>query len=203
MNPINYGLAIFWPDFLWEFFSRYNMAFIEPLYQNKPNITEFLRIFFFFFFFFWGGGIFWWWSSIHCWCHCTEDLTHWGRATHICVGNLTIIDSDNGLSPGRRQAIILTNDGILSIGPLGTNFNEISIGIQTFSFKKMHFKMSSAKWRPFCLSLNVLKKWAHELLTHLPLDEVAAISQTIFSDAFKISLKFVPEGPIENKPALV
>ena len=43
-----------------------------------------------------------------------------------------------------------------NIGPLGTNFNEISIGIQTFSFKKMHFKMSSAKWRPFCLGLNVL-----------------------------------------------
>ena len=33
-------------------------------------------------------------------------LTHWGRATHICVGNVTIIGSDNDLSPGRRQAII-------------------------------------------------------------------------------------------------
>ena len=33
-------------------------------------------------------------------------LTHWGRVTHICVGNLTTIGSDNGLSPGRRQAII-------------------------------------------------------------------------------------------------
>ena len=84
-------------------------------------------------------------------------LTHWGRVTHICVGNLTIIDSDNGLSPERRQAIIWTNAGILLIGPLGTNFSEISIGIQTFSFKKMHFKMSSAKWRPFCLGLNVLR----------------------------------------------
>ena len=76
--------------------------------------------------------------------------------THICVGKLTIIASDNGLSPGRRKAIICTNVGLLSIGPLGTNFNEISIGIQIFSFKKMHFKMSSAKWRPFCLGLNVL-----------------------------------------------
>ena len=47
MNPINYGLAIFWPDFLWETFSRYSMAFIDPLYQNKPNITEFLLEFFF------------------------------------------------------------------------------------------------------------------------------------------------------------
>ena len=39
-------------------------------------------------------------------------LTHWGRATHICVGKLTIIGSDNGLSPGGRQAIIWTNAGI-------------------------------------------------------------------------------------------
>ena len=83
-------------------------------------------------------------------------LTHWGRVMHICVVNLTIIGSDTGLSPEWRQAISKTSDGILSIGPLGTNFNEISIGIQTFSFKKMHFKMSSAKWRPFCLGLNVL-----------------------------------------------
>ena len=45
--------------------------------------------------------------------------------THICVGNLTIIGSDNGLSPGRRQAIIWPNAGILLIGPLGTNFSEI------------------------------------------------------------------------------
>ena len=29
--------------------------------------------------------------------------------THEYVGNLTIIGSDNGLSPGRRQAIIWTN----------------------------------------------------------------------------------------------
>ena len=83
-------------------------------------------------------------------------LTHWGRVTHICVSKLTIIGSDNGLSPGRRQAIIWTSAGILLIGSLGTNFSEILIGIQTFSFKKMQLKMSSAKWRPFCLGLNVL-----------------------------------------------
>ena len=84
-------------------------------------------------------------------------LTHWGRVTHICVVKLTIIGSDNGLSPpGRRQAIIWTNAGRLLIGPLGTNFSEILIGIQTFSFKKMHLKISPAKWRPFCLGLTVL-----------------------------------------------
>ena len=73
-----------------------------------------------------------------------------------CVGNLTIIGSDNGLSPGRRQAIISTNAGMLLIGPLGTNFSEILIKIHTFSFKKMHLKLSAAKWRPSCLGLNVL-----------------------------------------------
>ena len=85
---------------------------------------------------------------------CLLSLTHWGRVTYICVNKLTIIGSDNGLSPGRRQAIIWTNAGILFIGPLGTNFSEILI--QTFSFKKMYLKMSSGKWRPSCLSLNVL-----------------------------------------------
>ena len=83
-------------------------------------------------------------------------LTHRGRVTHICVGKLTIIGSDNGLSPGRRQAIIWTNAGILLIGPLGTYFSEFLIAIETFSCKKMHLKISSAKWRPFCLGLNVL-----------------------------------------------
>ena len=82
----------------------------------------------------------------------------------MCVGNLTIIDSDNGLSPGRRQAIIWTNAGILLIGPLGTNPSEIVSGIQTFSFKKMHFKVSSAKWRPFCLGLDVLIEHIFSLL---------------------------------------
>ena len=76
--------------------------------------------------------------------------------THICVSKLTIIASDNGLSPGRRQAIIWTNAGILLIGSLGTNFNEILIQIHIISFKKMHLKMSSGKQQPSCLGLNVL-----------------------------------------------
>ena len=46
----------------------------------------------------------------------------------VCIAEhcqLIVIGSDNDLSPGRRQAIILTNAGILLIGTLGTNFNEI------------------------------------------------------------------------------
>ena len=91
------------------------------------------------------------------WCYSTRStLTHWGRVTHICVGKLTIIGSDNGLSPCRRQAIIRTNAGILLIGTLGTRYSEILSEIHTFSCKKMHLKMSSGRWWPFCLGLNVL-----------------------------------------------
>ena len=83
-------------------------------------------------------------------------LIHWGWVTHICISKLTIVASGNDLAPSRRQAIIWTNAGILLIGPLGTNFSEILIEIHTFSFKKMHLKMSSGKWHPFCLGLNML-----------------------------------------------
>ena len=72
-------------------------------------------------------------------------LTHWGRVTHISVSRLTIIGLDNGLSPDRRQAIIWTNAGILLIVRFGTNFSEILIDIDTFSFRKMHLKISFGK----------------------------------------------------------
>ena len=97
------------------------------------------------------------------------QLTHWGRVTHICVNKLTIIDSDNGLSPDRRQAIIWTNAGILLIGPLGTNFGETLIGIHIFSIKEMQLKMSSANWRPFCLGINELTLHARRLFRGIKL----------------------------------
>ena len=77
--------------------------------------------------------------------------------THICISRLTIIGSDNGLSTARRQTIIWTNAGILLIWSLGITFSEMLIKIYTFSFRKMHLKMSSGKWRSFCLGLNVLR----------------------------------------------
>ena len=70
-------------------------------------------------------------------------LTHWGRVTHVCVNKLTVIGSDIGLSPGRRQAIIWISAGILLIRTLGTNLSEIVIEIEIFSSKKMYLKMSS------------------------------------------------------------
>ena len=80
------------------------------------------------------------WMMVTLITRLTITLTHWGRVTHICVGKLTIIGSDNGLSPGRHQAIIWGNAGILLIGPLETNFSEILIEIDTFSFNKNAFE---------------------------------------------------------------
>ena len=56
-------------------------------------------------------------------------LTHCGRVTHICISKIIVIGSDNGLLPGRHQAIIWTDAGILIIKPLRTNFIEILIEI--------------------------------------------------------------------------
>ena len=86
-----------------------------------------------------------------------STLSHWGRVTHMCVGKLTTICSDNGLSPGRRQAIIWTNARILLIGPIGTHFSEIFTETQTFSLKKMRLEMSSAECCLFHLGLSVLE----------------------------------------------
>ena len=89
---------------------------------------------------------------------------------YICVDELVIIGSNNGLSPDRWQAIIWTNAGLLSIEPLWTYFNENLIKIQQFSLKKMHVKMSSAKWHPSCLGLNVLKTGCQDNLCLVDID---------------------------------
>ena len=81
---------------------------------------------------------------------------HWGRVTHICIGRLSITGSDNGLSTGRRQAIILTNAGILLIEPLGNKFQWNFNRNSNISIKDIQLKLSSGKWRPFCLGLNEL-----------------------------------------------
>ena len=102
-------------------------------------------------------------------------FTHWGQVTHVCISKLTSIGSDNGLSPGRHQSIIWTSAGILLIGHLETNFSEILNKIYTFSFRKMHLKMSSAKWRPFHLSLNMLNLVYHSCGMRSFFSEVLAV----------------------------
>ena len=89
-----------------------------------------------------------------------RELRHFNslRPRDAYMRDLTIIGSDNGLSPGRRQAIIWTNAELLLNRTFGTNFSEILIEILTSQFKKMHLKVSSAKWRPFCLDHSVLMR---------------------------------------------
>ena len=84
-------------------------------------------------------------------------LTHSSWVTHICASKLTIIGSDNGLSPDRCQAIIWTNAGILLIGPLGTNFSEILIEILTFSFEKCIWNCRLRNEGHFVLALDFNK----------------------------------------------
>ena len=61
------------------------------------------------------------------------------------------------LSPGRWQAIIWTNGGILIIQTSGTIFSEIVSESHVFLYNKMHLKMS-VKWWKFCLGQKGLKQ---------------------------------------------
>ena len=87
----------------------------------------------------------------------TDPLTHWGRVTHICVSELTITGSDNGLSPRRRQAIIWNKAGLLLIEPLirnklQWNFNRNSnISIQKNALEHVVCEMVSILSRPHML----------------------------------------------------
>ena len=74
---------------------------------------------------------------------------------HVSL-NSVFIGSTNSLSPVQRQATNWPNADLLSMGPLGINFNEILIQIQTLSLRKAHLKLSSTKLQLLCLGLNVL-----------------------------------------------
>ena len=84
-------------------------------------------------------------------------LIHWGRVTHMCVSELTIIGSDNGLSPGRRQAIIWTREWWNIVNwtlrnKLQWNFiRNSNIFIQQNALENVVCEMAS-----ICLGLNVL-----------------------------------------------
>ena len=109
-----------------------------------------------------------WCCSISCWYRwALNSLTHWDRLTHICVSklrdvyitslvNYTIIGSDNGLSPLRRQPIIWNNDGLLSIRSRGTYSNEILFEFQEKSIQEYAYENAVCKnWRASCLGLSV------------------------------------------------
>ena len=103
------------------------------------------------------------------------DILHWAGFVDSLIEvvcriyaliTYAIIGSDNGLSLIRRRTYILSNAELLSIGPLGTNFRENFIEMNTLSIKKIHLKISSVKWWPFCFGLHVsrCKLWANIFL---------------------------------------
>ena len=99
---------------------------------------------------------------------------HWGRMSHKRVGNLTIIGSDNGLAPTRRQVIIWTIAGLLLIGPLVPNFSEISVEIFIFiqenAFENNVCEMAFILSRPQCVKGDIghcdfkMSSWDNRLL---------------------------------------
>ena len=122
---------------LGRYFQMYIYRFYALFYLKTSNFTD--------------------WYPVYLFLCRNEKKKHCGRGTHICISNLTIIGSDNDLSPDRRHAIILIIARILLIGPLRINFSEILFKMWAFSFKKMRLKISSAKWCLFRLGLDVLK----------------------------------------------
>ena len=88
-------------------------------------------------------------------------LTHWGRMTHICIGDLTTIVSDKGLSPNQRQVINCTNAEVLLIEPLGTkfygNFNRNSyIFIQANAVENITRKVADILSWPQCVLMELI-----------------------------------------------
>ena len=99
-------------------------------------------------------------------------LAHWGRVTHICVSKL-IIGSANGLSPGRRQAIIWTNAGIMLIirtlgNKLKWNLNRNSyIFIQENAFESVVWKTAAILSQPRCVKAQCTSIMANEAVSGL------------------------------------
>ena len=85
----------------------------------------------------------------------SECLTHWGRVMHICIGNVTIIGSGNGLAPGRRQAIIWTNDGYITDAYMH----------HSASMSKA-FALSQDSITHLNINLSVILKWVAKILLH-------------------------------------
>ena len=107
-------------------------------------------------------GLPWWCNDMETFSAllalCEENLlvtSEFVSLTHICVGNLTIIVSDNGLSPGRRQAIIWTNAGIVNWtlrNKLQWNFHcNSNIFIEENALPNVVCEMASVLCRPQCV----------------------------------------------------
>ena len=130
--------------------------------------------------------------------------------TLICGVLIQKVISENVLvvpvlaPPVRHQAITWNYDDSFSIGPFGTNFNEIWFKIRKLSLKKMYSKMWSAmcllgdnelRVHPGCIRNTILVTTSSAdvpgILTHWGQSKMTAVFQTTFSNAFSW-MKIVP-----------
>ena len=89
------------------------------------------------------------WNSLEC--------IKSSRAIHAYTRQYTneIIGSDNGLTPVERQARYLYQCWLIVNRATGNKFQWNLNSNITIFIKKMNMKLTSAKWRPFCVGLNV------------------------------------------------
>ena len=83
-------------------------------------------------------------------------VTHWGHLTHICIGDSTIIVSDNGLSPNRRQAIFWTEMGILM------KFQAKFKNLHSWDiFQKVLWQKATNLYRSQCIVISIRPMFIH------------------------------------------
>ena len=97
------------------------------------------------------------WSNItyycirHCWDTCISNIRFCTYNRHPTPSfGVSIVRIFNKI-----DRIIWANVDWLLIGLLGSSFNKIWITIKQFWYTKTNLKMSSAKWGPFCLGINM------------------------------------------------
>ena len=97
------------------------------------------------------------WTNADQVTRCHMVLTHWGRVTHICVGNLTIIGSDNGLSPCPPSHYLNQCWNIINWtlrNKLQWNFNpNANIFIQENPLENVVRKKAAILSRPQCVNM--------------------------------------------------
>ena len=148
-------------------------------------------------------------SSGKCWPFCLGHnvLTHWGRVTHICVGKLTIIGSDYGLSPETALSHYLNQCWNIVNWILGNklhrNFNRNSnISIHENALEDVVCELASILSQPQCVKdpKDAVRQCVHVVMIHAvkPVcsDHLSKKNVTcdLFSNVFEWRLK-LPNYP--------
>ena len=95
--------------------------------------------------------------KVICFSPCVDIAYKWLKYPLICLSRLDCCNRRNSVEA--KWILSMTELNSWSQDPLSLyRIKFVLINIHTFSFKRMHLKMSSAKWRPFCLGPNVSRQ---------------------------------------------